>query len=292
LESIQETETNHITPVQMDKVDESIKWRKTYKQGGIVIKYPYWKSLLEEKQIGTIHFINKEIYIHSNTELYRRLIKHNFIDNDLDFDLQLMKRDFEVEEEFKMEEYPRFHQLFCHQCLQKSQQQSKEFQEQIHKLDEECHKHPSHIYIVYPIPRGSNLLPKLSEYKNTRQVKFQQLEAVSKQAKQVYDELFAGTSHKFSVSTKEALLLKDLYSSHNRVDFDPTTLPYEDDAQVQTQTLGKFIEKTVEYLRWKVDRWRHDNIEVNRHDIVKLKLEKTVMEFNLQKTHLSFGNIK
>jgi hypothetical protein len=32
--------------------------------------------------------------------------------------------------------------------------------------------------------------------------------------------------------------------------------------------LGKFIEKTVEFLRW-----RPDNIEVNQHDIVKLKLE-------------------
>jgi hypothetical protein len=78
---------------------------------------------------------------------------------------------------------------------------------------------------VYPIPRGSNLLPKLLKYKNTRQVKFQQLEAVSRQAKQVYDGLFAGTSHKFSVSTKEALHLNDLYSSHKKVDFDPTTLP-------------------------------------------------------------------
>jgi hypothetical protein len=77
-----------------------------------------------------------------------------------------------------------------------------------------------------------------------------------------------------SFSTKEALHLNDLYSSHNRVDFDPITLPYEDDSQVQTQTLRKFIEKTVEYLRWKVDRWRHDNIEVNQHDIVNLKLEK------------------
>jgi hypothetical protein len=68
--------------------------------------------------------------------------------------------------------------------------------------------------------------------------------------------------------------MNDLYSSHNRVDFDPTTLPYEDDSQVQTQTLGNFIEKTVEYLRWKVDRWRPNNIEVNQHDIVKLKIEK------------------
>jgi frataxin-like iron-binding protein CyaY len=57
--------------------------------------------------------------------------------------------------------------------------------------------------------------------------------------------------------------------------------------------LGKFIEKTVEYLRWKVDRWRPDNIEVNQHDIVNLKIEKkTVMVFNQQKIHLSFGNTK
>jgi hypothetical protein len=55
---------------------------------------------------------------------------------------------------------------------------------------------------------------------------------------------------------------------------DPTILPYEDDFQAQTQTLGKFIEKTSEYLRWKVDRWRHDNIEVNQQDLVKLKIEK------------------
>jgi hypothetical protein len=38
--------------------------------------------------------------------------------------------------------------------------------------------------------------------------------------------------------------------------------------------LGKFIEKTVEYLHWKVDHWRPDNIEVNQHDLVKLKIEK------------------
>jgi hypothetical protein len=117
-------------------------------------------------------------------------------------------------------------------------------------------------------------LPKLSEYKKSRQVKFQQLEAVNKQTKLVYDELFAGTNHKFSVSTKEALHMNDLYRSHNKVDFDPTTLPYEDYAQIQIQTLGKFIEETVEYLCWKVDRWRPDNIEINQHDIVKLKIEK------------------
>jgi hypothetical protein len=76
-----------------------------------------------------------------------------------------MERDFEIEEEFRMEEHPRFHQLFWHQCPQKSQQQSKEFKEQIHILDDECHKRPSHIHIVYPIPREFNLLPKLTEYK-------------------------------------------------------------------------------------------------------------------------------
>jgi hypothetical protein len=165
------------------KVDESSKWKNLYKQEGIINKNPCWKNLFEEKQVGTIHFINKEICNRSNTEYYRRLIEYNFIDNDLDLDLQLMERDFKVEEEFQLEEHPRFHQLFCHQCLQKTQQQLKEFQEQTHKLDEECHKLPSHIHIVYPIPRGSNLLPKYSEYKNNRQVKFQQLEAVSSQAK-------------------------------------------------------------------------------------------------------------
>jgi hypothetical protein len=67
-------------------------------------------------------FYQQEICNRSNTEYYRRLIKRNFIDNDLDFDLQLMERDFEIEEEFRMEEHPRFHQLFCHQCPQKSQQ--------------------------------------------------------------------------------------------------------------------------------------------------------------------------
>jgi hypothetical protein len=67
------------------------------------------------KQIGTIHFINKDVYIHSNAESYRHLLDNNFIENDFDFDLQLMERDYRVEEEFTMEQYPRFHQLFCQQ---------------------------------------------------------------------------------------------------------------------------------------------------------------------------------
>jgi hypothetical protein len=32
--------------------------------------------------------------------------------------------------------------------------------------------------------------------------------------------------------------------------------------------------KTIEFLRWKVDRWRPDNIDINQHDIEKLKIEK------------------
>jgi transcriptional regulator with GAF, ATPase, and Fis domain len=193
--------------------------KRIYKKGGIIIKYPHCKNLFEEKQTGTIHFINKEICIHANTEYYRRFINHNLSENNFDFDLQLMERNFEVEKEFKMEEYPRFQQLFCHKRPQKSQQQSKEFQEQTRKLDEECHKRPSHIYIIYPIPRGSNLWPKLTEFKNTKQVKFQQLEAVNKQAKQVYDELFGGTNHKFSISTKEALHRNDSYNNHSKSRF-------------------------------------------------------------------------
>jgi hypothetical protein len=65
-------------------------------------------------------------------------------------------------------------------------------------------------------------LPKSSEYKNTKQLQFQQLEAVNKQAKQVCDELFTGTNHKFSISTKEPLHLNDLYNNRNKVEFDPS----------------------------------------------------------------------
>jgi hypothetical protein len=98
----------------------------------------------------------------------------------------------------------------------------------LNKLNEGCHKLPSHIPIVYPISPKSSLFPKLSEYKKTKQLQLQQLEAVNKQAKQEYDELFVGTNHKFSISTKEALHLNDLYNNRNKVDFDPTTLPYEE----------------------------------------------------------------
>jgi predicted glutamine amidotransferase len=31
------------------KVDESIKWKNIYKHDGIIIKYPFWKSLFREK---------------------------------------------------------------------------------------------------------------------------------------------------------------------------------------------------------------------------------------------------
>jgi hypothetical protein len=34
------------------------------------------------------------------------------------------------------------------------------------------------------------------------------------------------------------------------------------------------MEKTVEYLLWKVDHWRPDNIEINQHDFMKLKIER------------------
>jgi hypothetical protein len=73
------------------RIDESNKWRNLCKQEGIIIKNPCWKNLFEEKQIGTIHFISKEISNQSNSEHYRRLIEYNFIDNDLDFDFQLME---------------------------------------------------------------------------------------------------------------------------------------------------------------------------------------------------------
>jgi hypothetical protein len=118
-------------------------------------------------------------------------------------------------------------------------------------------------------------LQKLSEYKKTKQLQLQRLEAINKQAKQVYDEFFVGTNHKFSISTKEALHLNDSYNNnHSIMDFDRTTLLFEDDFQAQIQTLGKFIEKTVEFFRWKVDRWRPDNIDINQHEVEKLKIEK------------------
>jgi hypothetical protein len=98
-------------------------------------------------------------------------------------------------------------------------------------------------------------LPKLSEYKKIKQLQPQQLEAVNKQAKQVYDELFIGTNHEFSISSKEALQLNDSYDNNRSIiDFDRITLLFEDDFQAQIQTLGKFIEKTVEFFQWKVDR--------------------------------------
>jgi hypothetical protein len=73
------------------RVNESSKWKNLYKQEGIIIKNSCWKNLFEEKQVGTIHFINKEICNRSNTEYYRRLIEYNFIDNDLDFDFNSWK---------------------------------------------------------------------------------------------------------------------------------------------------------------------------------------------------------
>jgi hypothetical protein len=39
---------------------------------------------------------------------------HNFIENDFDLVLKLMERHSDVEGDFTIEEYPRFHQLFCH----------------------------------------------------------------------------------------------------------------------------------------------------------------------------------
>jgi hypothetical protein len=92
-------------------------------------------------------------------------------------------------------------------------------------------------------------------YKKTKQLQVPQLKAVNKQAKQVYDELFGVTNHKFSISTKEALHLNDSYNNNGSIiDFDRTTLLFEVDFQAQIQALGKFIEKTVEFLRWKIDR--------------------------------------
>jgi hypothetical protein len=73
------------------KIDENIKWRRLNKDDGIVIKYPYWKTLFDIKQIGIIHFINKEIYVHSNSKYYRGLFEHDFIENNFDFDLKLME---------------------------------------------------------------------------------------------------------------------------------------------------------------------------------------------------------
>jgi preprotein translocase subunit SecA len=67
-----------------------------------------------------------------------------------------------------------------------------------------------------------------------------------------------------------ALHLNDSYNNNRSIiDFDRTTLLFEDDFQAQIQTLGKFIEKTVELLRW-----RPDNIDINQHDVEKLKIEK------------------
>jgi hypothetical protein len=74
------------------KIDENIKWRRLYKDGGIMNNYPYWKTLFKTKQIGTIHFFNKEISVLSNSEYYRSLLDHDFIENDFDLDLKLMER--------------------------------------------------------------------------------------------------------------------------------------------------------------------------------------------------------
>jgi hypothetical protein len=60
-----------------------------------------------------------------------------------------------------------------------------------------------------------------------------QLKAVNNQAKQVIDKLFVGTNHKFSISVKEALHLKDLYNNRSKVDFDLSTLPVEDECPVR-----------------------------------------------------------
>jgi hypothetical protein len=51
----------------------------------------------------------------------------------------------------------------------KTQSQSKKCQKQIHNLAEESRASPYHIHIMDLIPQGSNLLPKLSEYKYVRQ---------------------------------------------------------------------------------------------------------------------------